>query len=216
MTTRLMVTAFAMASAVFVSSCTKPPVPPPPPPPALRGGESYPIDVCKKKYIPTTVYKIRISETFDLRNPQVTKFTRPAKEVIPKSGIYDEDYDAPDTIYTWDSDAAVKTRLDVNVDLKIDGDAAMIKIILDDPLLTFRTDDGVIRAGGPHGKAMICGVERNIDEKSIRFGVFHYKEHQSDKKTFGKYNIGLIATEKDRTSGYVLPIYIDPMIKNNG
>jgi hypothetical protein len=214
MTTRLMATtAIAVASSLAFSSCTRPPRSPTPP---LRGGESYEIKDCKDKYVPKTVYKIKIAKSFELRDPQVVKSTVPANETTPGSGEYDEYYGSMETPYTWNSDARYKTRLDLDLGLTQKGDAAMIKIILDDPLLNFRTDGGVIRGGGPHGRDMICSVRRNIDEKSIRFIVFYYKEHQSDKNTYGKYNIGLAATDKDTSSGYVLPIYIDPMIKNNG
>jgi hypothetical protein len=107
----------------------------------------------------------------------------------------------------------VKTRLDLDVNLQKPGDSAMIKIILDDPQLKFRADDAKIRGGGPNGRDMLCSVRLSSDERSIRFIVFYYKK---DKVTYGKYNIGLTVTDNDAASGYVLPLYIDPMIKNNG
>lgn len=212
MATRLMATmAIAVASAVSFSGCTRPP--PIPPTPPLRGGESYEIKDCKDKYVPTTVYKITISQSFELRYPDVVKSTKPAKEISP--GEYDEDYSAKDGTYNGVSDSAIKTRLDIDVGLQKAGDAAMIKIILADPLLKFRADDAKIRGGGPNGRDMLCSVRLSSDERSIRFIVFYYKKDK-DKPTYGKYNIGLTATDKDTTSGYTLPIYIDPMIKNNG
>ena len=209
MTMRLTAT---VAMAIALLGCT----PQPTPPPTLRGGESYEIKGCTEKFVPKTVYKIKISKAFELRNPQVVRSTRPAKEVSPGKGEYDEDYASAETPYTWQSDAANKTRLDVDVGLKNRGEAAMIKIILDDPLLVLRADEAKIRGGGPHGRDMLCSVKPSADGKSVRFIVFYYKEHPNDRSTYGKYNIRLTVTDEDTSSGYKLPIYIDPMVKNNG
>jgi hypothetical protein len=205
MTTRLMVTtAIAAACLAAAAACTRSAVP--------FAGASYSIRECPTGIVPKTVYKIELSEDFNLRNPQVTKSTRPAK--ADGHGDYDEDYAAPETPYTWPSDALNKTRLDVDVGLTARGEAAMIKIVLDDSLLEFRTDDAVIRGGNEHGRDMLCSVRRSTTEKSVRFIVFYYKPNPT--KTYGKYNIGLIAKDLDTKSGYTLPVYIDPMIKNNG
>ena len=213
MTMRLTATV-ALATAISLCGCSKPRPPAAPPAPPARPGESYEIGECRRQWIPTTVYKIKISSSFDPRDPQVVRSTRPAKEVSP--GEFDEDDELEETPYTWESDAGNKTRLDVDVGLEDSNDAAMIKIVLDDPLLDFRADGAAIRAGGPNGRHMICSVRQNPREKSVRFIVYYYKDHSSDGATYGKYNIGIIARDRNTSSGYKLPIYIDPMIKNNG
>ena len=213
MTMRLTATV-ALATAISLCGCSKPRPLPPAPPAPTRAGESYEIGECGRRWVPSTVYKIKISGAFELRDPQIEKSTRPAKEVSP--GEFDEDGASVETPYTWESDASNKTRLDVDIGLHNTNDAAMIKIVLDDPLLVFRADGAAIRAGGPNGRNMICSVRSNSHEKSVRFIVFYYKENPRDSATYGKYNIGIIARDQNTSSDYKLPIYIDPMIKNNG
>lgn len=92
-------------------------------------------------------------------------------------------------------------------------DTVLIKFVLSDDRMRFRSD-GFAVAGDSKGKDMFCKLVVAADKRSATvWGRFHHKPHPGSSKTFGSYNLGV---ELMQNGGVYLPIFIDPMVKNEG
>jgi hypothetical protein len=110
-----------------------------------------------------------------------------------------------------------KTKLDLNLDLGPQGGPkrtmVLIKVIVRDPAVTFRTDGFAITSGDVNGRKMFCQIDGGYTQKEATFVAFYYKE-TPNKPTMGTFNLGLIV--QDVNAGYILPIFVDPEVQNNG
>ncbi|HEX4709528.1 hypothetical protein [Phenylobacterium sp.] len=160
---------------------------------------------------PTRMIQVELPGTFDPRNlqPVITQMDITAAPWT--SG------NPPPAPYNKATPWSPKTRLDLDLDLGPAGgtkpEMVLIKIIVDDPTVKFRTDGFAIAASDANGRSMFCQFSGGFGLHDATFGAVYYKPHPN-QKTMGSYNIGLILPDAD--PAYILPIFIDPVVQNNG
>jgi hypothetical protein len=103
-----------------------------------------------------------------------------------------------------------KTRLDIVTTLK-DGEAAVVRIVLADPLLAFQQKPYALRGGDPNAPLIFCDPVYVTGGRQLSFTVHRY----TGGPTYASYNLGLIVTDEN-DSAYQLPIFIDPGVDNDG
>lgn len=91
-----------------------------------------------------------------------------------------------------------------------------LKIVLLDPRLKFRKDKYAI-VGDKPGEKMLCDLSVSADQKTATVTV-KYDHTPNGKgggvnKTYGSMNIGLML---DQGLGVELPVFVDPIVKNEG
>jgi len=162
---------------------------------------------------PTQMIQIELPGTFDPRNLQ---------PVMTQMGVINAPpWTTPDPLSAQPYNGAVtwspKTKLDLNLNLGPQGGPkrhmVLIKIIVRDPNVTFRTDGFAITAGDVNGRKMFCQIPGGYGVNEATFVAFYYKPtpHQP---TMGTFNLGLVV--KDVDPAYILPIFVDPAVENNG
>lgn len=116
---------------------------------------------------------------------------------------------------TYEAKSQRGTPFDMNLQLNA-GEVVLVKIVLkQNGPFVFRPNDQnnrvrAITAGDSNGDIMMCGAEYR-DSKTAVF--FVRNDGSVAASTFGSYNIGI---DIQQTNGLVLPITIDPNVKNNG
>ena len=161
---------------------------------------------------PTQIIEVEIPGTFDPRNLQ---------PVVTQMNIIAPPWTAGDpstkTAYNPAITRMPRTKLDLNLDLGAPGGTkrsmVLIKVIVRDPAVTFRTDGFAITSGDVNGRRMFCKFPGGFGQKEATFAAFYYKPtpHQP---TMGTFNLGLVV--QDVNPAYILPIFVDPAVENNG
>jgi hypothetical protein len=189
--------------------------------PTLRPGISSSgttlLDDCKpftdKKH-PTYMFQIRLRGAFDVKHidPEITEM----KVTSPPWTSGNSDTSTPyTTVPAW----TPKTRLDLDLDLYESAtgkkrEMVLIKIVVDDPSVKFRTDGFAITAETGNGQHMFCQFKDGFAEHDATFAAYYYFNPNPQHDTLGVFDIGLVIPDAD--SAYILPIFIDPEVKNNG
>lgn len=163
---------------------------------------------------PTEMIQIELPGTFDPKNlrPVMTQMSiiNAPPWTNPDLGSA-QPYSGPPTNWT------PKTKLDMNLDLGPQGGPkrtmVLIKVIVRDPAVTFRTDGFAITTGDVNGRKMFCKFDGGYQQKEATFVAFYYKA-TPNKPTMGSYGLGLVFQDID--PGYILPIFVDPEVQNNG
>lgn len=89
----------------------------------------------------------------------------------------------------------------------------LLKFVLSDSRMRFR-NDGYAISSDVVGKQMFCKLVVSADRKSATVWARYYRNPPPAKsKTFGSLNFGV---DLQQSSGEYLPIFIDPMVKNEG
>jgi hypothetical protein len=161
---------------------------------------------------PTEIIEIELPGTFDPRNLQPV-MTQMSITDPPWTSGNPTTKQAYNPAITW----TPKTKLDLSLDLGPPGGTkrsmVLIKVIVRDPTVTFRTDGFAITSGDVNGRKMFCQFSGGYGQKEATFVAFYYKPtpHQP---TMGAFNLGLIVQDMD--PAYILPIFVDPAVQNNG
>jgi hypothetical protein len=161
---------------------------------------------------PTQIIEIELPGTFDPHNLQ---------PVMTQMSITDPPWTSgnPTTKQTYNPaiNWTPRTKLDMDLNLAPPGGTnrsmVLIKVIVRDPAVTFRTDGFAITSGDVNGRKMFCKFAGGYGTKEVTFVAFYYKAtpHQP---TMGTFNLGLIVQDADLA--YILPIFVDPVVENNG
>jgi hypothetical protein len=171
---------------------------------------------------PTHMYQIKLPGTpFDIRDlkPQITEMdvtTAPWTDGDPSTS---KGYNGN---VTW----TPSTPLDMDLNLGPATPATaptsattaetynqvLIKIVIDDPAVTMIGNDFTIISTDANRK-MFCKFAGGFKTNSATF-MASYVKPVPNQKTFGSYSLGVNIPSTDKT--YVLPIYIDPEVENNG
>ena len=179
------------------------------------------LDPCKPftdAHHPTRMFQIELQgSTFDVKHidPKITVL--PVTSPPWTSG--DANNSAPyTTVPTW----SPKTRLDLDLDLFAPAsgkhrEMVLIKVIVDDHSVAFRNDGFAIMSETGNGQHMFCQFKGGFDktrENSATFVAYYYSNPDSTHHTFGVFDIGLVIPDSDPQ--FILPIFIDPEVKNDG
>ena len=187
--------------------------------PRLDSTGSEVLKICRvypfrKNNHPTHMIQIKLTGPFDVRNlnPEITEMEVNADPWTSGDPATSKPYDKTPT---W----TPRTRLDLDLDLApvAEGkkrEKVLIKIIVDDPTIKFRGDAFAITAADVNGPNMFCRFDGGYTDNSATFVAFYYKDPRGNMETFGDFNIGLVIPDAD--PNYMLPIFIDPEVKNNG
>ncbi len=180
------------------------------------GPNLYSIKECDKSLnlYPYIVYKITLGRHFSMYSASVRKQIRAT--TINSSGDFDEYVNSPainnnNNISDWQN----KTRIGIRTPLPSITDSVLVKIVLDNKRLSFRSDGFALRAGDPIGEAMFCDLRYDGHSNSLTFKV-QYLRGKGGKPLYGTYNIGVNVKDRKRNSKFSLPIFFDPEIKNEG
>lgn len=204
----------------FGSPIISPPIGHPPVPTFRQhimstGGDE--LDGCPKftdKYHPNRIITIVIPSPFNINNlnPTITQqgILQQAPWTTPTGPVQ------PVPPPTW----SPRTQLDLNVDLVPTPtgnkhDKTLIKVIVEDPSVRFRTDGYAVEATGKdgNGKHMLCQLDGGYTPGSVLFLTKYFTDNNGKQPTFGSYNLGLVLGAGNTVN---LPIFIDPEIENNG
>jgi len=152
---------------------------------------TYPIGACSgvAPSDPSELYVITLGPGFKLTEPDVTHSGHPRPN---------PNHPRPHP-----------NRLDIVTDLQ-DGQSAVVKIVLADPLLSFPGAGLAIQGADPNVSDVFCDAAIAADGRSLTF-----TDHRAaGKATYGSYVLGLVAT--DHQGSFQLPVFIDPGVDNDG
>lgn len=180
------------------------------------GDDSFTVQPCAGVPIPTRAYVFRIRKADIFNGPSPTGDQFVHKPTNP-AGTDEETGDLHLKAVVFAPKPTRGTPFDVNLEIA-PGDSVLIKIHLKNHAnrLSFRPNDvatGKVRAitaGDAEGDTMLC------DAKLISPTVATVRAWNStlNPATYGSYNINIDVT--GHAGGLLLPITIDPNIKNNG
>lgn len=178
---------------------------------------NIPLDKCKGTPIPTKAILISIDQPTDMfslnRNIIGMSANSDGTDVLPGSTTSTVDYPPSDS-YPPDFDPTpFDVWLKLYADPNLKRDSMLLKFVLADNRMKFRSDQYAIAADAK-GKSSLCGLKVSPDGKSaIVWAKYYSNPHQPGKKTVFGYNIGVYLTQPD---GKKLPIFIDPAMGNEG
>jgi hypothetical protein len=163
---------------------------------------------------PTKMFQIMLPGLpFDIRNmrPVITEMdvtTSPWTEGDPTTS----------KPYAGHTTWSPNTPLDLDLNLSSTAgpgkhDKALIKIVVEDQNVKMIADPFTVVSGDAN-KQMFCRFSGGFTEHSATFMTSYYYKPNSNGKTMGSYNLGVNIPAADNS--YVLPIYIDPAVENNG
>lgn len=192
----------------------------PPPPPTdieIKSPINIPLDDCKGVKTPTKAILINIDQPTDMfslnRNIIEMSANSNGTDVLPGLPTSTVDYPPSDSYPAEIDPTPFDIWLKLSADPKLKRDSILVKFVLSDDRMRFRSDQYAIAADAK-GKSSLCGLKVSPDGKSaIVWAKYYSNPHQPGKKTVFGYNIGLYLTQ---TSGKKLPIFIDPAMGNEG
>jgi len=155
--------------------------------------------------------RIVINDMFNLNRPvrDITAYDKHGGNPHP-----DNKYPVPHAPYNTVFD------LDLTDQLKHEGEAVTVRIVIKDHNISFHDFPNQITAGNFDSQPMFCGLTHTAHEHgngSPEYVEFYVKYGGGTLPYhIGKYNINLIATDENANSNAVTPFTIDPHIGNNG
>jgi hypothetical protein len=186
-------------------------------PPGLPAKENHLLKACPAftpADHPTRIYEIELPGIpFDPRNLQPVISQKYVTSMPWLSGD-DQQQAPPPTPPNWNA----KTPLDL--DLKKPGvmpygtsEKVLIKIKVDDPAVTFRQDGYAIAAGDHNGKQLFCQVPGGFTDHSATFMTYYFAANPGGPEIYSRFNVELTLPHP---GGYIVPIILDPEVKNEG
>ena len=184
----------------------------------IMSTEAELIDDCKPfpftaTHHPTQMIEIELPGTFDPKNLQVKMTQMNIINASPWTNPDPGSRSPIGSVTNW----TPKTKLDMDLDLGPQGGPkrtmVLIKVIVRDPAVTFRDRRIRHHDGRRQRSEDVLQVSRWIPAEGghLRRVLLQGDAQQADD---GRYGLGLVFQDID--PGYILPIFVDPEVQNNG
>jgi hypothetical protein len=90
----------------------------------------------------------------------------------------------------------------------------LIKVVVDDPSVTFRSDGYAIAAGDRNARELFCQFPGGFKDHEATAMTYYFTRKPGAAHIYSRYNIGLTLPHTDKSR--VVPIILDPSVKNTG